>query len=133
MSPPTDVTPYNATLSATYTELPSGANYSWFYEVGPCAGFPDNGQTQTVPVPPGSVAGASGSGSIPSVTLGTLAPSTEYCVRVCMEDSTAGSGYLCSTNPTSFTTPAAPAVETGVPYYVGTCVCAMDTYASSSS
>ena len=72
-----------------------------------------------MPVPPGTVDGAAGAGSIPPATVGNLEPSTEYCVRVCMEDETAGGGYICSNNPTSFTTPAAPAVETDPPYYIG--------------
>lgn len=70
-------------------------------------------------MPPGSVDGAAGAGSIPLATVGNLEPSTEYCVRVCQQDETAGGGYICSTNPTSFSTPAAPAVETNPPYYIG--------------
>ena len=119
MDPPTDVRPGNATFSATYSNLSDAANYSYYFEYGPCAGFPTNGQTILVPVPPGEVDGANSTGSIPSVTVGGLSPSTEYCVRVCMEDETAGSGYICSSNPTSFTTPKAPEVVTGPPYYIG--------------
>ena len=62
---------------------------------------------------------ASGSGTLPSFTVGDLEPSTQYCVAVCIQDDTAGSGYICST-PTTFSTPAPPAVETNPPYYIGT-------------
>ena len=107
------------THAGNYSDLNPASNYSFYYEYGPCSGFPTNGQTQTVPVPPGTVDGAAGAGSIPPATVGNLEPSTEYCVRVCMEDETAGGGYICSSNPTSFSTPAAPAVETDPPYYIG--------------
>jgi hypothetical protein len=50
--------------------------------------------------------------------VGGLEPATEYCVSVCIQDDTAGSGYIC-TGPQSFSTPAPPVVETNPPYYVG--------------
>jgi hypothetical protein len=50
--------------------------------------------------------------------VGDLEPATSYCVAVCIQDDTAGSGYIC-TGPQTLSTPAAPAVVTDPPYYIG--------------
>lgn len=102
--PPTDVTPYNATLNANWTNLNPGSNVSSFYQYGDCNGFPAGALTTPVQV----TTSASGSGSLPPFTVGGLEPSTQYCVGVCMEDSTAQSGFICSTSAFTFGTPKAP-------------------------
>lgn len=120
MDPPTGITPYNATFSGNYTDLPPGHNVSYYFEYGPgpCATFP-NSNTSMAPTPPGFIQNASASGSIPPVTVGELEPQSELCARLCVEDETAGGGYICSTNPTPFSTPKAPEVFTDPATNVG--------------
>jgi hypothetical protein len=115
MNPPTDVTPYNATFNGNFTDLNPGSNYSYYYQYGDCTGFPTGAST----TPVATVSNAAANGTVPSATVGGLQPSTNYCARLCIQDDTAGSGYICTVPPQSFTTPAPPAVETNPPYYVG--------------
>ncbi len=65
-----------------------------------------------------TITSVDGSGELPSFTVGDLEPNTTYCVRLCMQDDTAGSGYIC-TSPESFGTLKAPEVISDSPYDVG--------------
>ena len=115
LEPPTDVSPYNATFSGNYSDFNPGSNYSYYYEYEPCA-TAFSGASSTTPV--GTVTNAPTNGTVPSATVGGLDPSTSYCVRLCMQDDTAGSGYIC-TAPESFGTLKAPEVISNPPYDVG--------------
>jgi hypothetical protein len=104
---PTDIKPQNATLQGNWTELPQGHNISYYYQWAPCSQYSANLSTSPVMV----ILNASDTGSLPPYTVGELEPSTTYCVSMCMQDDTAGSGFTCST-PTNFTTLKAPEVIT---------------------
>jgi hypothetical protein len=116
LKPPTDISPYNATFNANYTDLNPGSNISSYYLYGDCSGFPTGASSTPVQ----TIINASANGTLPSFTVGDLQPSTTYCVSVCIQDDTAGSGYIC-TAPESFTTLKAPEVISNLPYNTGAC------------
>lgn len=116
--PSTNITPFNATLNAVFTDLNPGSNISSFYQVGECSGFPAGAFNTPVQV----TTAANSSGTLPSYTLADLQPLTTYCVGICLQDDTSGSGFICSTDPTSFfTTRARQQVITDPPYNIGAC------------
>lgn len=117
LNPPSGITPYAATFSGSYTDLPGGHNLSTYfvYGPGPCNSFP-NGNSSSTPLQ--TTASASINGTVPPVTVSDLEPIGSYCVSLCLQDDTAGSGFTC-TAPTSFSTPKAPEVITDPPYNVG--------------
>lgn len=78
-----------------------------YFEYGPCTGFPVGASTTPVQ----TINSPTGSGALPPFTVGDLEPATSYCVAVCIQDDTAGSGYIC-TDPQTFSTPKAPEVIT---------------------
>ena len=117
------MTPYNVSLAGSYSDLTPGANYSYYYEIEPCA-TAFSGASFVTPV--GTVGNAASNGTVPSVTVGVLEPSVNFCARLCLQDNTVGSGYICTASQ-SFDTPAAPAVETATPYNVGMSMGVIDT------
>ena len=120
VNPPSDVTPYNATYTAQYTDLPQGHNLSYYFEYGSCTGFPG---ADAVTTPVQYIYNASTNGSIPATTVGGLNPSTTYCMGMCLQDTTAGSGYSCTISAFNFSTPKAPEVVSGPPTNIGASAC----------
>ena len=114
IEPPTDISPYNATFNGNFTDLNPGSNISSYYLYGDCDGFPTGASSTPVQ----TITSVDGSGELPSFTVGDLEPNTTYCVSVCIQDDTAGSGYIC-TAPESFDTLKAPEVISNPPYDVG--------------
>lgn len=95
------------THTGNFTDLNPGSNISSFYQYGDCSGFPTGASTTPVQ----TINSPTGSGTLPSFAVGDLEPATTYCVAVCIQDDTAGSGYIC-TGPQTFSTPKAPEVIT---------------------
>ena len=90
--------------------LDNVVDYVRQYGPGPCGAsdFP-NANTSTTPVQ--YITDGSTSGSTMPVSIGGLEPLVEYCASLCLEDITAGSGYICTT-PTSFKTVNPPTAVT---------------------
>jgi hypothetical protein len=91
-----------------------GSNLSYYYQYAPCATFPNGGSS----TPTQTIVNASTSGTFPPISVGNLQPDTEYCVTLCIQDDTAGSGFIC-TPPNSFRTLEKPDVDTNEPYNTG--------------